>query len=166
MTEDIVRRKGYLTLGSRLRRIGERLQAETQKLMADHNVSIQANQYPMLSAIDENGPLSIGDLSVALGVSQPGVTRSVGQLAKRGVVAVSRIESDQRTRLVDLTDHGRELVRHGRTTVWPQIEHCLADILSGQSGPLLKQLDHLEDALRQASFSQRASEWSGGRDNG
>lgn len=166
MVEDIVRRKGHLTLGSRLRRIGEQLQAETQSVMAAHGVPIQASQYPIIAAIDENGPLSIGDLAEALGVSQPGITRSVGQLASQGVVTVRRGRKDQRTRLVDLTDLGWDLVRQGRAEVWPQIESCVASMLAGRSGPLLDQLDHLEDALRQASFTQRIAASGKDRDDG
>lgn len=166
MVEDIVRRKGYLTLGSRLRRIGERLQAETQQLMTEHEVPIQANQYPLLLALDENGSLSIGELAAALGVSQPGVTRSVGQLAKQGFVKVRRGSKDQRTRLVELTAPGRETVRHGRLQVWPQIEFCVQQMVDGQSGPLLEQLDRLEEALQAASFKQRVSKACGGNDNG
>jgi DNA-binding MarR family transcriptional regulator len=164
MVEDIVRRKGHLTLGSRLRRIGERLQAETQSVMAAHGVPIQANQYPVLGAIDENGPLSIGDLAEALGVSQPGVTRLVGQLAKQGVVAVRRGSTDQRTRMVGLTDLGRDLVRQGHAMVWPQIEYCVSAVLAGATGPLLDQLDHLEDELRKASFARRIA--GTGKDRG
>ena len=50
-----------------------------------------------------NGPLLIGELADALGVSQPGVTRNVGLLSKQGVVTVRRGKKDQRTKVVDLT---------------------------------------------------------------
>lgn len=155
MVEDIVRKKGYLTLGSRLRRIGERLQAETQRLMDQHHVPIQASQYPLLAALDENGPLSINELVAALGISQPGVTRSVGQLAKAGIVTVRRGRDDQRTRVVSLADRGREIVNHGRDVVWPQIAVCAAEIAGARSGSLLEQLDNLEAALDEATFIQR-----------
>lgn len=155
MVEDIVRGKGYLTLGSRMRRIGELLQAQVQQIIDERNLPIQANQYPLLAAIDENGPLAVGDLADALGVSQPGVTRSVGQLAKQGIVAVSRGKQDQRTKIVALTDKGRTIVQDGRNHVWPHVEACLADILSSQSGPMLGQLDALEDGLRQVSLLER-----------
>lgn len=157
MVEDIVRRKGYLTLGSRMRRIGERLQAEVQQLMDERNVPIQSSQYPLLGALDENGPLAIGDLAEALGVSQPGVTRNAGLLAKQGIVTISRGRKDQRTRIVALTDAGRAVVRDGHERVWPQVQSCLAEILAGQAGSLLDQLDILEDELRAMSFPQRVA---------
>ena len=35
MVDDVVREMGYLTLGSRLRRIGERFQSEVQSVLDD-----------------------------------------------------------------------------------------------------------------------------------
>ena len=155
MIDDIVKRKGYLTLGSRLRRIGERLQAETQRVMERRDVPIQANQYPLLAALDENGPISVNEIAEALGVSQPGVTRMIGQLEKQGLVAVRRGETDQRTRVVSLTGPGEGIVRHGREEVWPLIEACVAEIMADASGSLLRQLEHLEAGLGEKSFLQR-----------
>ncbi len=96
MVEDFVRRKGYLTLGTRLKRIGDRLQADVQQLIDAEGGTVQTGQYPLLAAIDELGHLTIGELADALGVSQPGITRSVGQLAKQGIVTVARGQEDQR----------------------------------------------------------------------
>lgn len=155
MVEDIVRSKGYLTLGSRMRRIGERLQGEVQQVMDARQMPIQASHYPLLGALDENGPLTIGELAEALGVSQPGVTRNVGQLAKQGIVAIRRGSKDQRTRIVALTEAGRAVVREGRDVVWPQMKSCLAGILAGRTGNLLDQLDILEDELLAMSLMQR-----------
>jgi hypothetical protein len=52
MVEDVVRSFGFLTLGTRMKRIGERLQADTQRIMDDLGAPLQASQYPFLAAID------------------------------------------------------------------------------------------------------------------
>ncbi len=72
--EDIVRTLGYLCLGTRLKRIGEQVQADTQRIMEQRGVTLQAGQYPLLAAIDRLGPLSIGELAEALGVTQPRIS--------------------------------------------------------------------------------------------
>ena len=43
MVEDVVRELGYLTLGSRLKRIGERLQAQAQVLLEEAGISLSAS---------------------------------------------------------------------------------------------------------------------------
>lgn len=158
MEDDIVRRKGYLTLGSRLKRISERLQTEVQALMDDNDVPVQAFQYPLLASLDENGPMEIGALAKSLGVSQPGVTRNVAQLAEQGFVSLSKGTKDKRQKIVSLSPAGHDVVHHGRSTIWPQIEHCLQEILTEEPGTLLDHLDRLEQGLRAASFNQRLAD--------
>src|SRR3979411_1546422 len=79
-----VRSLGFLCLGSRLKRIGEQLQADTQRLLDGLDVPVQSSQYPLLAALDRLGPLAVGELSPSLGTTQPGVTRSVSHLADLG----------------------------------------------------------------------------------
>lgn len=165
MVEDFVRSKGYLTLGTRFKRIGDRLQADVQQLIDAAGLAVQTGQYPLLAALDEIGPMTIGDLAAALGVSQPGVTRSVGQLAKQGVVTVRRGSRDQRKRRVELTAKGGTLVADGRQTIWPLIEAHLADICAGTDGPLLDQLDALETRLQEKSLYSRVMETKEGNNN-
>ncbi len=166
MVDDIVRRNGYLTLGTRFRRLGERLQSEVQRLMDERPVPVQASHYPLLAAIEENGPLPIGELSAALGLAQPGVTRTVGQLADLGVVVVRSGAKDRRTRHVDLTELGRSVVRDGRERVWPRVDAALRGILAGRTGSLLDHLDHLEDALAEATLASRCRGADGDDDHG
>jgi len=166
MINDIVRQKGHLTLGSRLKRIGERLQADVQHLLNQRDIPIQSGQYPLLVALAEHGPLAVGDIATALGVSQPGITRSVIQLAKQNLVTIQRGKEDRRTKTVALTPAGQTVVSVGRVHIWPQIEASLGDILSGNTGSLIEQLDILEDALDQSSLPQRIAKGDKSGDNG
>lgn len=147
MHVDVVRRRGYVALGSRMIRIGEQLRAETQKLMNVEGVPIQAHQYPLMAALAENGPLAIGDLAAVLGVSQPGVTRSVVQLSEQGFVTQKGVPRDKRVKIVDLTSDGRAIVEEGMKLIWPRIEKRLSKVMEQQRGDLLSQLDHLENAM-------------------
>ncbi|MAL80247.1 MAG: transcriptional regulator [Sneathiella sp.] len=157
MVEDFVRGKGYLTLGTRLKRIGDRLQADVQQLIDADGIAVQTGQYPLLAALDELGPLTVGDLAAALGVSQPGVTRSIGQLVRAGVVKAVRGRTDQRTKVVTLTARGRALVDQGKHSLWPLIAQTLAEICGDRRAPLLDQLDHLEAALTEKSLLRRVT---------
>ena len=158
MVEDFVRRKGYLTLGSRLKRIGDRLQADVQQLIEAEAVNIQTAQYPLIAVLHEQGPMTVGDLVEALGISQPGVTRSVGQLTKLGVVAVARGRDDQRKKVVALTPAGEAMIAKSQRDIWPFIDKHLSEICAEQDGPLLDQLDILENALQEKSLYRRIIE--------
>lgn len=152
MKEDIIKRSGYIALGSRLIRVGEQLRAESQKIIDKHDIQIQGYQHFLLVALVENGPLAIGDLAEVVGVSQPGVTRSIGQLKKQGYVEIQLSETDKRMRIVALTPLGHKVYQEAKDVTWPQIDYCLTQLLSGQNGPFMEQLDHLEKALDDGSL--------------
>lgn len=156
--EDVLRSLGYLCLGSRLKRIGEQLQADAQRLLDGLDVPLQSSQYPLLAALDRLGPLAVGELAQSLGVTQPGVTRSVSLLAELGLVEAIPSNDDQRRRMVTLTQAGQRLVDVAKRDVWPRIDKAVADLCQGLSGPLLDQLAAIEDGLAAAPLDRRVKE--------
>jgi len=155
VVEDVVRELGYLTLGTRLKRIGERLQAHTQRILEAHELSIPAGQFPFLAALDRLGALTIGALAEAVGVTQPAATRAAAQLAEAGLVAITQASDDQRRRSVELTTEGKRLVATGKRAAWPLIERAVKDLCRELEGPLLSQLAGLEDGLLERPLERR-----------
>ena len=157
MTIDIVRELGHLTLGTRLKRLGERLQAQTQVLLADAAIGLPASHCPVLAALDRLGPLSVGELAQAIGISQPGISRMLESLESDGLVASQRSAGDRRSRSITLTKGGRELVARAKQLAWPKVESAVADACAGGSGSLLARLSALEDALAEGPLHVRAA---------
>jgi DNA-binding MarR family transcriptional regulator len=155
MVEDVVRSFGFLTLGTRMKRIGERLQADTQKIMDELGAPLQASQYPFLAAVDRLGPLTVGELAEAIGITQPGATRTVGQLVDLGMLESEQAADDQRRRIVSLTKEGRRLVAVAKRDVWPRIQEAVAGLCADLDGPLLEQLAAIEDGLSAAPLYRR-----------
>ena len=155
MVDDIVRGLGYLMLGTRLRRIGEALQGDATRIAEAHGVTIQSSQYPFLTALDRFGPMTIGDMAAAVGISQPAVTRAIGQLAKLGMVRVKTGSDDRRQRIISLTPTGRREVELGKDEVWPLVEAAVADLCGRLEGPLLDQLATIEKELAMRPLDQR-----------
>lgn len=153
--EDVVRELGYLTLGTRFKRIGELLQAHTQRILEAHELSIPAGQFPFLAALDRLDALTIGDLAEAVGVSQPAATRAAAQLADDGLVTVTQARDDQRRRSVELTAEGKRLVAAGKRAAWPLIERAVKSLCSELEGSLLDQLAGLEDGLAEQPLERR-----------
>lgn len=156
MIEDVVKELGHLSLGTRLKRIGELLQAQTQTLLAAHGFEQPAAWFPLLAALDRLGALSVGELSQAVGVSQPVITRSLRGLEDDGLIESETAEEDRRVRRVALSRKGRGLVQRSQKDAWPAIEAAVAQACTGLEGDLLTQLAALEDALVDAPLLQRA----------
>lgn len=157
MVHDVVDELGYLTLGTRCRRIGERLQSQTQRILDAHDVPIQAAQFPFLAAIDRHGALTVGELAAAVGVTQPGATRALTQLAQDGWVEITSATDDQRRKSITLTRHGKRLIDRSRRELWPVIEAAVQDACRDLAGSLLDQLATLERRLADQALDRRAA---------
>ena len=154
---DILRQRGHLFLGSRMKRLGERLQADVLRFIEAAGLPIQPSQYPILAALDLTGPMTVGDMVAITGVSQPAVTRSLGRLVELGLVAISRAHKDQRHKTATLTDAGHAAIARSKQEIWPAIDGAVAAMCGELSGPLLTQLDRLEDMLAAMPLDRRAS---------
>lgn len=158
MIEDVVKELGHLSLGTRLKRIGETLQAQTQAVLATRGFEQPAAHFPLLAALDRLGPLSVGDLSQAVGVSQPVITRSLRGLEDDGLVQSATSAEDRRVRRVGLSRKRRGLVQRAQGAAWPAIEAAVAQACAGLEGDLLAQLAALEVALAQRPLHLRAQD--------
>ncbi|KRD48557.1 MarR family transcriptional regulator [Acidovorax sp. Root275] len=157
MIEDVVKELGFLTLGTRFKRIGEALQAQTQSLLTEHGIDMPAAHFPLLAALDWHGALGVGELSQAVGVSQPVVTRSLKGLEDSGLVQSEAVEGDRRVRRVALSPQGQALVQRAQRDVWPVLEASVAQVCASLEGPLLDQLAALEAGLARTSLLQRSA---------
>jgi DNA-binding MarR family transcriptional regulator len=158
MPYDIVKDFGYLTLGTRLRRLGEMVQANTQAIMQQHGIDLPAAHYPFLAAIDRNGPLTVGELADVIGISQPGATRTIGQLAEAGLLDLSVSDGDQRRKQVSLTKAGQNLVDYSTSKVWPGVEAAVRNLCTDLDGSFLEQLASIEDGLKHRPLIERVNE--------
>jgi DNA-binding MarR family transcriptional regulator len=156
MVQDVVKELGYLTLGTRLKRLGERLQSQTQVLLEAAGSDLPASHFPILAALDRLGSLNVGDLTEAVGISQPGVTRLLEKLETGGLVQSSQSAGDRRVRSVELSKAGRQLISKSKRDAWPLIEAAVADACEGGAQSVLSALSALEGALEAAPLDLRA----------
>lgn len=155
MSRDLIAELGYLCLGSRFRRLGERLQAGVVELARKEGIAVQPAQFPVLIALEEQ-PSTIGALVARLDISQPGITRSVAKLIADELVEQIVSEGDQRFREIRLTSAGQELLQRARQRIFPFVESAVAEMCTAPAQDLLTYLDRLDAALEAAPLDQRA----------
>ncbi|MBW8911786.1 MAG: MarR family transcriptional regulator, partial [Sphingomonas sp.] len=107
MAVDIVAERGHLFLGTRLKRLAERMQGDVQKVAAAAGLPILPSQYPLLAIIEREGSMTVGQFAEVLGISQPGITRNIARLAELGLVDMAREGRDQRQKSVSLSAAGK-----------------------------------------------------------
>lgn len=156
MPADLLTECGHLFLGSRLKRLAERLQADAAKLHRAMGVDAQPAELALLAAIDRYGPMTITEAVAALGVSQPAVTRTAAGLVERGVIATQTDAADQRQKTLKLTRHGAALVAKAKAAPWPAITEAVRTMCAPLEGTLLEQVAALERQLTERPLDARA----------
>jgi len=152
---DVIAEMGPSFLASRLKRLGERMQAGAAAVIADAGLPLQPGHMAVLAAL-RTGPLRVGQLAEACSISQPGITRTLSQLRKLGMI-VDEECADQRSRTVRLSSTGEESVALVAREVWPRVGMAAEQILAPLQGDFLRQLAGIEAALAEASIAQRAA---------
>ena len=158
MAGDIVAELGHLFLGTRLKRLAERMQADVLKVAVEAGLPIQPSQYPLLALIEREGSVTVGQIAETLGISQPGVTRNMARLIDLGLVEVTRDGRDQRQKSLSLSDAGKAAMEVSKREVWPRIDMAVAAMCEPLSGPLLGQVSAIERALDEKPLDRRAAD--------
>lgn len=156
MTGDVISEQGALFLGSRLKRLAERLQSDVAHVTERAGVPVQPGHYALLATLDRYGSLKVGELAEAMQISQPAVTRTLSRLLEMGLVGSSRIHRDQRHKTISLTAEGMSVLVRSKLLVWPQVEQAVTQVLEGLSGSLLEQVAGIEASLAERPLSERA----------
>ena len=102
-SNDVVADLGYLTLGTRLKRLAEYLQAGVAETLSNRGYDVQPGQLPVLMAIAESDGPSVAELVIALGLSQPGISRTLATLKQAGLVNIRADKNDGRARRAYVT---------------------------------------------------------------
>ena len=153
---DVIAELGPVFLGSRLKRLAERMQAGAARVIIDAGLPVQPTHMPLLTALDR-GAMTVCQLADAVGLSQPAITRGVGQLADMGLIATGRMEGDQRQRSLSLTAEGRVLMARVKTVIWPRVGAAVTAMCEPLTGSFLDQIGGLEAALAESPLDRRVA---------
>lgn len=162
MSRDVIATSGYLFLATRMKRLAERMQADALKIFERNGFGdITSAHMPVLYALSEEDGLSVSDVVLRLGISQPAVTRSLSGMQSEGLVTLEPSPQDQRQKIVRLSEKGRALVTIMRPTAWREITEAAADICSGMECEMLECLETLETRLAETPLTERTQLPSG-----
>lgn len=132
-------------LGSRLKRLAERLQAGAELIARDCGLPTQPGQMPLLTALWRRGSLGVGEAAEMTGFSQPAITRVARELARTGLIATAGDASDKRVRRLSLTAEGRRVMVLAQTALWPRLRAAVAETCDIEA--VLSHVAALEAAL-------------------
>lgn len=156
MDVDLLAGLGVGFLGSRLKRLAERMQADAAEVARSLDLPVQPAQMSLLMAIRLYEPISVGELAERLQLAQPTVTRALASLEREGYVEARHAAGDKRTKRLAFTARGRALMGLIQTELLPRIEPAAAELVAGLSGDFMLGLSKVEARLTEQSLLARA----------
>ncbi|QRN99641.1 MarR family transcriptional regulator [Archangium violaceum] len=144
-------------LGTQLRHLIELLDGAVSEAYAQEGLSYRPRYTPVMRALMEREPSTIGQIAAAAGITQPAVTQTVALMVKEGLVSAQSEPGDRRERLVRLTDAGRELLPRLQAC-WRATAGAAADLDAELPTPLSLTLETAIAALEVKPFGERIAE--------
>jgi DNA-binding MarR family transcriptional regulator len=125
-------------LGAMTFRLGRRLLAMEQPILARHEVSMWA--YAVLTALRKTPMRTQATLAASIGADKTRLIPILDDLQRRGLIEREPDPADRRVRLLDLTDAGRRLYRAIRTEVRAAEDALLAATPAAEREAFLRTL--------------------------
>ncbi|MFN3524136.1 MAG: GNAT family N-acetyltransferase [Phenylobacterium sp.] len=155
MVTDTLSELGVTFLGSRLKRLGDRLQTDAAAVLQAIDAPVQPGQQPFLATLRREGPRTVGAIAQHLRMSQPTATRAVQALIDQGLVEVSREGRDQRQKMLSLTPAGEALMDRLERELWPRVEAAAISLCGGRHRELMAAIAAVEAELDRRSLADR-----------
>jgi len=108
-----------------------------------------------LGVLEADGPMRVGELAAAVRVTQPGMTRALGQMVEEELVSRIADTADSRAWLIRITEHGATNLRAYRAEIGAALEPYFRD-LDDADWAVLERATELM-AARTAAEKEKAS---------
>ena len=116
-----------MQLSSELGRMTQSYNKRLAQLLLSHDVTYP--QYVVLDHIMRNGSMAetISQISDAVEILQPSVTRIIRKFSDRVLLQVSGTKKDRRQKRVSMTAEGAALIGKLQATLMPDVLECFSD---------------------------------------
>jgi len=151
---EIIEAAGALALSTRLQRLAEQIRKEGALFYKSYGIDFEPKWFPIIYTLFQKPLLSVIELAAEIGYTHPSTIVLLKELDRQQLVRSKKDKTDERKRLLELTQKGNQLVQTMQP-IWKVIEQALADIADNQHH-LLRAIEQAEDALAKQSFLQRA----------
>ena len=117
--------------------------------LEDRALGVSPPRLSALSVLVFRGPLTIGALAAAEGVTPPTMTRLLAGMARDGLIERQAVAGDRRAVRVAATDAGRALLLEGRDRRVAALDRLLMTCSDADLATLKSATDILEALLRE-----------------
>jgi DNA-binding MarR family transcriptional regulator/GNAT superfamily N-acetyltransferase len=154
---DFYLRTGKMALGSRLRRLSERMTEQAAGIYDLYQVDLQPKWFPVFYSLSATEEKSIMDIAREIGHTHPSVSQIVREMASRGYVQEKKGAADGRKNFVLLSPEG-QLLREKMQAQLDDVTLAIENAMRETHHDLWKAIGEWEFLLEQKSLLRRVEE--------
>jgi ribosomal protein S18 acetylase RimI-like enzyme len=151
---DIVKELAELAVATRLKRLSELFSKGVGQLYHDLDLEFETRWFVLTMALSRVGRMSITELADSTGLSHTAVNQLASEMIAARLMISSRDKTDERRRLLQLSQKGRETVA-ALEPVWQAIRACAIEVLEAAGSDFLVAIESLERQLAERDMYDR-----------
>jgi DNA-binding MarR family transcriptional regulator len=143
-----------LAISTRLQRVSEQIRKDGLLVYKSFGVDFEPKWFPVIYTLHLKPVLGVMELANEIGYSHPSTISLLKELEKKKLIKSGKDKTDERKRIIQLTDKGLEMVEQIKP-VWKVITAAISEMTQTKNN-LMKALNEFEAQMKQESFYQRA----------
>lgn len=151
---NVIDESGVLAIATRLQRLSDRIRKDGLLIYKAFDFDFEPKWFPVIYTLHKKTSLSVVALASEIGYAHPSTISLLKELEKKKLIVSKKDKTDERKRLVELTQKGNELVKQIQP-VWELISAVTTEFLNTENN-LLEAIEEVEDQLNTQGFYQRA----------
>ncbi|WP_062054833.1 MarR family winged helix-turn-helix transcriptional regulator [Aquimarina longa] len=153
MKGDIVEELGYMALGTRLKRISDRMSHSSRMMYKTLGIDFEPNWYLVLSIIEKKPGVSVMEVANSMGFAHQTIMVMTNKMVKKEYLKMSKDQIDKRKTIFHLTEKAIEILPRIKQ-ICEAGRKVILDVLN-EDIILMKHIRVLEQNLDESSFGER-----------
>ncbi|MES2807938.1 MAG: MarR family transcriptional regulator [Bacteroidota bacterium] len=150
----VIDESGILAIATRMQRLAEQMRKDGTMIYKAHGIDFEPKWFPVIYTLHHKTQLSVVELAAEIGYTHPSTIVLLKELEKQKIIRSTKDKTDERKRLVQLTDKGKDLITRMKP-VWQVMINAATQLTNTQNN-LMKAIAEVEQQMEIQSFYQRA----------
>jgi len=142
---------GSLSLGSRLRRLSDRLIQDVVEIYEAQGIDLHPTYFPLFNLLHQQGAVSVTEAAQQLGVSHPAISKIARKMIADELIVRSPDPTDERRFTLQPTAKSEQLLQSIQP-IWEAIRSYLDQQVARQQYPILAALSEFETIIDRDGF--------------
>jgi DNA-binding MarR family transcriptional regulator len=148
---------GVLAIATRLMRLSEQFRKDGHLLYKEYDIDFEPKWFPVIYALHYKTQMSVVELAAEIGYTHPSTISLLKELEKQKLIRSLKDKTDERKRMIRLTEKGRALVLR-MEPVWQVFSAAITELIDTNNN-LMRAILEVETNFKEKGLLQRARQY-------